>query len=339
MEAFQDRRVALAVLAGVVAGILVGWLVIGWNLYPVKWVNADPEDLREEHRAAYVAMVADSYTLNEDLALAEKRLKGFKEEEVSQILGSLSAGGRGIDRERVAKLAKDLSIAPEARPTETPAAAPVKPAPSRLVRILRIFGIVLLAFLVLVLGAALAARYGLLPRRAREEAHPETQGFALRERLDFTERAREPPPGEFVTTYSLGDDGYDASFTIESPSGEFLGECGVGIAETVGQAPPEKVTAFEAWLFDKSDVRTVTKVLFSEYAYHDDALRSRLAAKGEPILAEPGKSVVLETDLLRIEARVAEMTYGDAGDLPSRSLFSRFTVELVPSVRRRSFAV
>ncbi len=88
-----------------------------------------------------------------------------------------------------------------------------------------------------------------------------------------------------MTTYDLGHDTYDESFSIETPMGEFLGECGVGISETLGAGEPAKVTAFEVWLFDKSDIRTVTKVLMSPYAYNDSALRTRLAPKGDPVLA------------------------------------------------------
>jgi hypothetical protein len=44
--------------------------------------------------------------------------------------------------------------------------------------------------------------------------------------------AEEPPVVQFMTTYMLGDDLYDDSFSIDAPTGEFLGECGVGISET-----------------------------------------------------------------------------------------------------------
>ena len=65
----------------------------------------------------------------------------------------------------------------------------------------------------------------------------------------------ENPVGKFTTTYNLGDDYYDLSFSIELPSGEFLGECGVSISETLGTTPPRPVTALEVWLFDKNDIR------------------------------------------------------------------------------------
>ena len=65
------------------------------------------------------------------------------------------------------------------------------------------------------------------------------------------------PPllGHFITTYKLGEDTYDESFSIETPNGEFLGECGVSILEIIGSGQPDKVTVFEVWLFDASDIR------------------------------------------------------------------------------------
>jgi hypothetical protein len=132
---------------------------------------------------------------------------------------------------------------------------------------------------------------------------------------------------QFATTYNLGDDHYDPSFSIELESGEFMGECGVGISETIGVGSPNKVTAFEVWLFDKNDIRTVTKVLMSDYAFNEEALRTKLAPKGEPVLAEVGKDVILETKTLRVRARIVEAEYG-AGDLPPNSFFERLTVDL-----------
>jgi hypothetical protein len=106
-----------------------------------------------------------------------------------------------------------------------------------------------------------------------------------------------------------------------------MGECGVGISETIGVGEPKRVTAFEVWLFDKNDIQTVTQVLMSQHAFADDATRQRLATKGEPVFAEPGRELVLETATLRLIARVVDMTYG-SGPLPAESFFDRMTLQL-----------
>jgi hypothetical protein len=130
-----------------------------------------------------------------------------------------------------------------------------------------------------------------------------------------------------MTTYMVGDDLYDDSFSIDTPTGEFLGECGVGISETVGVGEPKRVTAFEIWLFDKNDIQTVTKVIMSEHAHDDDKLRMRLESKGELVLAEPGKQILLETATLQLEARIIDMAYGECA-APDLSFFERLTLEL-----------
>jgi hypothetical protein len=130
-----------------------------------------------------------------------------------------------------------------------------------------------------------------------------------------------------MTTYMLGDDLYDDSFSIDAPTGEFLGECGVGISETIGVGDPKKVTAVEVWLFDKNDIQTVTKVLMSTHAFNDPNIRQRLLAKGEPQVVEPGKRILLETASLQMEARIVDASYG-GGALPNNSYFDRLTLEL-----------
>ncbi|MBN1313027.1 MAG: hypothetical protein JXB30_16565 [Anaerolineae bacterium] len=162
----------------------------------------------------------------------------------------------------------------------------------------------------------------------RSAAAAGAQISATVEKTDFSSRGMDPPIVQFMTTYLHGDDLYDDSFSIETPSGEFLGETGVGISETIGAGSDvKKVTAFEVWLFDKNDVRTVTNVLMSEHAFNDDALRSKLQTKGEAILAQPGDKLILETATLRVQARVVDLAYG-SGPLPPDSFFERITIEL-----------
>jgi len=135
------------------------------------------------------------------------------------------------------------------------------------------------------------------------------------------------PIAQFMTTYRQGDDLYDDSFSVDSDTGEFLGECGVGIAETIGVGEPKKVTALEVWLFDKNDIQTITKVMMSEHASNDPSIRQRLQSKGEPIMVEPGMKFLMETATLQLEAKVVDMVYA-RGPLPENSYFSRLTLEV-----------
>jgi hypothetical protein len=135
------------------------------------------------------------------------------------------------------------------------------------------------------------------------------------------------PVGRYMSTYIMGDDMYDDSFSIETASNEFLGETGAGISKTIGVGEPKKVTAIEVWVFDKNDIRTVTKVLMSEHAFMDDAIRAELAPKGEAVPVRAGDTVMLETQTLTVQARIIDLAYG-TGALPANSFFERLSVEI-----------
>lgn len=141
----------------------------------------------------------------------------------------------------------------------------------------------------------------------------------------------EVPPGAleaFETTYTFGDDDFDRSFSIESRGGEFLGECGLSISDIVDIRDAQWVDAFEVWLFDKGDIRTVSKVLVSEYAYEDESLREELGTKGDLLVAEPGLTFPLETLSLKIEVTVQEVDYLPTDDIPE-GIFSHLSVRMV----------
>jgi flagellar basal body-associated protein FliL len=172
--------------------------------------------------------------------------------------------------------------------------------------------------------------------KPEEEAKPSLPNlaslFGLSDRQKNSGEAAEPlpaakPVAQFMTTYMLGDDMYDESFTFDAPNGEFLGECGVSSSDTIGVGEPKKVSAFDIWLFDKNDIQTVTKVVMSKHAFNDAATRQRLEIRGEPIMADDGKQFVLETATLRLEAKLVSFQYGDL-PLPDDSYFQRATMEL-----------
>lgn len=70
-------------------GLLLGWLIIGWVLWPVEYYDTDPPDLRRSHQEAYISLVADSFGLNGDVQLARERLRGFSHEEIGGIISTL----------------------------------------------------------------------------------------------------------------------------------------------------------------------------------------------------------------------------------------------------------
>jgi len=340
MDAIQQLLERKAVLAGVclAAGIIVG-ILFAWVIVPVQVVDTSVDQLREDLRVDYMRMVIDSYALTSDSDLALSRYEQLGETRrdiLSNVSENYGAESPAEYQKFMALL--DLSAVPgdgEAEPApETVDAAEEGEEQSGLSRLLLP---VLGATLLFGVGLAIAVVYR---RRMATEEDPEPVAYSqetappLMEDTVFEEASTpaEPVMGEplatFRTTYSIGDDLYDDSFSIESPSsGDFMGECGVGIGDIIGVGEPKKVSAFEVWLFDKNDIQTVTKVMLSHYANKDEATRNRMAAKGDPIELESGGVVHLETASLRVEARIVDMNYGQ-GPLPPESYVDRLTVEL-----------
>lgn len=299
-----------------VGGLFIGLVVLGWWLWPVQWTDAGPDDLRLEYQEIYLRMAIDSYTIHQDAAVAQQRIAEVGEN-ADELLAQISADPQTQSPESIQAF---ILFAGGEAVAVTPTAPETRSAARTILPWLCAITLVLAGVLVLVFLVRNRSLRSFLPER--KEAPPVT------EYPEYVAAGEEPPLSQFMTTYQIGNDLYDDSFSIDSPAGEFLGECGVGISETIGVGDPKKVTAFEVWLFDKNDIQTVTKVLMSQHAFDDETTRQRLSAKGEPVPAETGREMILETATLRLQARVVDMSYG-SGALPPESFFERLTLELV----------
>lgn len=336
MERFRDflqQTRAIAVIA-LIAGIFLG-IIYAWVIDPVEWVDAAPDRLRQLFKVDYLRMVIDSYSVNLDPELAKERYDRLGEGR-TEILAEVGEDPGDLSPSSIQKFQALVAVeSPEVEPEPTQNAGRLGATASKY--ILPVCGTTLV--LGLLLAVALVLRRRMEAEDEQELVQPVKQApFGVQPGTppeEVESAVSERPLATFRTTYNLGDDTYDDSFSIESAAGDFLGECGVGIGDMMGVGEPKKVSAFEVWLFDKNDIQTVTKVLMSRYGFRDEATRTRLAAKGDPIEAQSGGSLALETATLRVEARVVDMQYGE-GALPSESFFERATIEL--SAYRRSEA-
>jgi hypothetical protein len=312
-------------VAGLVA-LIVGFglgLLWGWQVQPVTWTDAPPSLLNADYQTEYLRMTIDSLRVNGDQDLAIKRYKAIGVN-APQRLDEIIADPKGQDvailrifKQMVKNVDTGQPATPEANQEPTDTGLP--------------WGTIIISVIVIVLLVFLVAfgRYLFKPRARGGEMTPAQQAQELSknvERTDYAAQGSEPPIAQFVTTYVLGDDLFDDSFSIDSPAGEFLGECGVGISDIIGVGDPKKVTAFEVWMFDKNDIQTVTKVFMSAHAFNEPALRAKLESKGELIPIEQ-KQVVLDTATLQMVASISDMQYG-SGALPNSSYFDRMTLEL-----------
>ncbi len=319
-------------IAAFVVGMLFGWMVIGWGLWPVKWENASPFDLHQDYQLDYMRMTIDSFNLRQDLNLAKERINALGEAGPVVLQKLVDNPGDMISQLSLQlflqQYAPGQSLTP-GQPTAVPGEGTGEEQPSKSAGT----NVMLLAACAVmgVAAVALGVLYFLKTRGRKpmgKTAAMRAQEFSRQApQTDYSALGEEAPVAQWMTTYLIGDDLFDDSFSIDSLNGEFLGECGVGIADTIGVGEPKRVSAFEVWLFDKNDIQTVTKVLMSGHAYNDEGIHNRLSAKGEPFLAVPDGQVVLETKTLRMVVRVMDMEYG-TGHLPENSFFQRITLEL-----------
>ena len=319
------KRPVVAAVLGAILGLIVG-LIWAWGIQPVVWTNVPPTQLGATYQEQYLRMAIDSFKVNPDATLALQRFEALGPVGTT-VLTTIQNNPGSQDPTAISNFEGAVmpgGVAATPIPGGTPA-----PAKGGSLTSIALIAVAIILFALVGYGIL---RY-LIPLFRNTSSASPTAATRARditsqtEMTDYESIGQEPPISQFVTTYVLGDDLFDDSFSIDSPSGEFLGECGIGISETIGVGDPKKVQAFEVWLFDKNDIQTVTKVLMSSHAYNDAATFQRLQAKGEPFMVEKGKQVVLETAALQLVATVSDAEYGQ-GALPEESYFDRLTLEI-----------
>jgi len=364
-----NRRPGLAALVAFIAGLIIGLVVLGWWLFPVRYTGADPSGTFPEYQVIIVRNAAELYAFDNNQEKLRATLSGWGGDTVACEMAAASTDP--ADQQRLVaaativngvgcgNLAAVPGVIPGAATAVPGAATAVVPSATAEEGGMGTLQFLLIGTLLLLLLLAMFyvwnRRRALLAgetdeenltyeddaveaKTARPTARPSfgRSGAAAATAARPTARPTTPaaadaspvPIARFRTIFTRGNDNYDDSFSIENANGDFLGECGVGLSETIGATTPKNVTAFEVWLFDKNDIRTITKVIMSDHAFFDEALKAKLAPKGEPVLARENETIVLETATLIINAEITEMAYGAGGDAPDASYFDRFIIEL-----------
>jgi hypothetical protein len=333
-------------IVGFLLGTVFGLVILGWWLWPVEYTGAAPDVLLDYYQLDYLRQTIDSFSLTGDINLARTRFQQLGAH--GPILLNELSNDPSLDKSKLTTFTNAIGASPASgHPDATPTASPVFPnVPSFLQGDALGAGIVVLVFLVVIgvgiVGVVRLSRRRSSPYPARgeedlsfeaEEARSETGA------LNGNATARPAVPASegqllerFVTTYVLGDDLYEDSFTINSAAGEFLGECGVGISEPIGVGEPKKVTAFEIWLFDRQESKSSTTVFLSPYAFGKEDLKASLAPRGKPMLAAAGSDFWLETENLQLRVQVREIQFGK-DPMPENSYFDRVMLQLEVWVR------
>ena len=317
------KKPAAAATLGAILGLVFGWFVIGWWLWPVEWIDGTPEVLRSDLRADHLRMAIDSFRVNGDQAQAVRRWDELGVNATSA-LETVKQDPRSLDPVSISNYEQLIIAAKGSLQAGAPSTGEASSSFSTI--LISVAGILILA--VVAFGAFYFLRKIFRPRSGTVSAAMQAAEVSRHaEKTDFQSLGLAPPVSQMMTTYVLGDDLYDESFSIDTQGGDFLGEYGVGISETIGVGDPKKVTALEIWLFDKNDIKTATKVLMSTHAYNDPNLRARLEAKGELVMLAPQEQIILVTAALQLLVTVSDLEYG-VGALPPESYFERVTLEL-----------
>jgi len=69
----QIKKPLVVGIFGLIFGLILGWFLIGWGIWPVTWKDALPKHLRADLKEDYIRMMADSYALLQDPAKVKER--------------------------------------------------------------------------------------------------------------------------------------------------------------------------------------------------------------------------------------------------------------------------
>ena len=328
---FIKNRPELSVLIALVLGFAIG-LTWGWVIAPVEWTGAGPSDMSQAEQDEYLQIIADAYSFQlGNTSLVTEALDTWPDAAaaICDLRANRTVDPAAQERLNAIAIIKSGGQSCEALPVgavdgSQPPAEPAEEEGSNLGTILAL--LVILALVGAGIVVVLNRRNSMMAEDDNVDVYYDNMPESA-PTMAMEEGVSAIPIARFQSDYVYGRDNYDDSFSIENAGGEFLGECGVGIAESIGSDTPKNITAFEVWLFDKNDIRTITKVVMSDHAFFDEALKAKLAPKGEPVLARENEVIVLETATLIINAEIKEMQYG-AGSLPPQSFFENFSIEL-----------
>jgi hypothetical protein len=334
MDAIRNmlKRPLIVALLSALVGLVVG-LIWAWGIMPVQWTDVPPDKLGSVYQEDYLRMVIDSYGVNQNSRLALMRWEALGPNAPS-LLATIVSNAGSQDVSAIVAFSQLVQAPTTGATGETPTEATPTAAASGRVIGSSILTVAAIIIGILAVGGVIYFLFRLLrPMTKRSgEASPARRASDFNkqaELTDYSDMGDDQPVSQFIMTYMFGDEHFDESKSIELPNGEFLGECGVGIAKTIGvgelESPP-RVAAFEVWVFDHVMNKTATKILVSNYAYDNTSFLGDLSAK-ELVLAQPEGRFVLETEALRMFVQIAYMEYGQ-GPLPDESYFEHLSLEI-----------
>jgi hypothetical protein len=109
-------------LISILVGIAIG-VIYGWFIQPIVYTNTSPEALKQDYQTDYVLMVAEIYSLEENVAGATRRLASLGDLPGSEIVRQaiLFAEQSGYNEQDLERLRQLRLVLEEAtNPIRTP---------------------------------------------------------------------------------------------------------------------------------------------------------------------------------------------------------------------------
>ncbi len=105
----KPRRFLLPLVFG--AGLLLGWLVIGWWLWPIQWTNSNPWQLQSKFQRTYVTLVAEKYWRTSNVFEAKESLAGWDRTELNNLFNAMRLDTTDAEaRRRLSALGEALDM-------------------------------------------------------------------------------------------------------------------------------------------------------------------------------------------------------------------------------------
>ena len=187
------------------AGLLVGWFVFGWWLFPIEYTQVYPNELHNDARNEYFQMAAEGYALTGDRIRAAQRLQYWNvDDELPRVINARIQTLESTDPEAaepLRRMAEELHLTQTTSIPKTPGQTlgEVGGNIGRMVIIL-LAGVLLLVLLWVVYRRVFERQDGAIPQRAPA---PETRATATAPvpETDETEWAID---GDFEAIETLG---------------------------------------------------------------------------------------------------------------------------------------
>ncbi len=328
---FEDKKLMLA--AAFVAGLLVGWFVLGWLLFPVHWTNVNPWEMRPSARATYLDLVAQDYAIHHDKGRLNALLMGWPRDDLAESLPKLITYYQQHGQTARARAVSEMmsALGPDVAHTERRGSSPLW---KWLWLLLKVLLLTLFFTGVLYVLWYLKRRLSAPPTAVKRERHAEerpaaapvippetvTEGGSPAPEPVIVTAPASPKPGmelleRATLEFHVGEEAdYTDIKTLTTEEGsEYLGEFSLG-PEAWLDDRHELPYAFSIWLFDKQDVNSKSVFLVSPGAWNDERLRSELTRKPDGANAglvkiAPGASFALETNALYLQGIVSSVSY------------------------------